>query len=379
VIRRCILVALCVAAGCSRDTSLGALDCAGDLDCAVPASICGADARCVPGCGLNPMQCVAGSVCDAQLGECGGAGIVGASCADDAACDPPDVVCRPSTHNCVAGCTLAGFCAEGTVCDAHSGHCCDSDLPGCLGTQLPNVACNSDADCMPPATICSGGACVAGCGTTGCSAPQTCSSNTGHCTVALCARDTDCDADSYCSQAASCTALSYGGKNACNGGKTVYYRCAVEETAATFDACVGPAAMSGCGYCLDNSCMHPGLCSSEADCHRGDSCVDGLCRVQAPECPTTVTVSDVSHGVFAAGKEVCVRDTVTAVRNGYDGMIDIKLGTSPYLFVDVMPMYEHAGVRIPTVGQAVTVHGTVRWDGGHSDWELLPVDWISPP
>ena len=36
-----------------------------------------------------------------------------------------------------------------------------------------------------------------------------------------------------------------------------------------------------------------------------------------------------------------------------------------------------AGVMLPQVNQTVTVHGTVRWDAGHEDRELLPVDWIS--
>jgi hypothetical protein len=30
------------------------------------------------------------------------------------------------------------------------------------------------------------------------------------------------------------------------------------------------------------------------------------------------------------------------------------------------------------VGQMVTLHGTVRWDDGHKDRELLSVDWIGP-
>jgi len=31
-----------------------------------------------------------------------------------------------------------------------------------------------------------------------------------------------------------------------------------------------------------------------------------------------------------------------------------------------------------TLGEVVTVHGVVRWDAGHYDRELLPVDWVSP-
>jgi hypothetical protein len=41
-------------------------------------------------------------------------------------------------------------------------------------------------------------------------------------------------------------------------------------------------------------------------------------------------------------------------------------------------MYAAAGVQVPTAGQTVTVHGTVRWDDGHADFELLPVDFVGP-
>ena len=34
------------------------------------------------------------------------------------------------------------------------------------------------------------------------------------------------------------------------------------------------------------------------------------------------------------------------------------------------------GLTLPAVGATVTVHGTVRWDDGHKDRELLPVDWV---
>jgi hypothetical protein len=87
-------------------------------------------------------------------------------------------------------------------------------------------------------------------------------------------------------------------------------------------------------------------------------------------------LSAIVAGSFAAGKAVCVRDRVVAVRAGYDGVTELKLGASPYLFCDVPNMYQNAGVTIPTVGTTVTLHGTVRWDAGHADWELLPVDWI---
>jgi hypothetical protein len=60
-------------------------------------------------------------------------------------------------------------------------------------------------------------------------------------------------------------------------------------------------------------------------------------------------------------------------------MNEIRLGTTPYLYVKVPPMYVAAGVRLPAPGEMVTLHGTVRWNAAHHDHELLPVDWVSPP
>jgi hypothetical protein len=239
--------------------------------------------------------------------------------------------------------------------------------------------CNTDSECAGwPANICSGGACVPGCTQSGCATPLVCQSATGHCAVASCATDADCDAGSYCSQAGMCLVLAFAGPIACAGGTQVPYRCATKTSPSDFVACAGPPGPVGCPYCLDGSCYHPGLCSSANDCHRGDQCLNGLCVVQAPQCPQTVALADVVAGKIAAGKEVCVSGTVEALRTGYDGMNEIKLDTSPYLFVDVSPLYQSAGVALPQVGQKVTLHGTVRWDAGHNDRELLPVDWFAP-
>jgi hypothetical protein len=88
-----------------------------------------------------------------------------------------------------------------------------------------------------------------------------------------------------------------------------------------------------------------------------------------------VSIDDINKGVYAAGKEVCIKGTVTVVHQGYDGETEIRIGNTPFLYVDIEPMY---GLHAPTVGQTITVHGTVRWDGGHQDRELLPVDWYGP-
>jgi hypothetical protein len=377
-----IVVTLALATGCRRDRIVGSLACEKASDCSPPAYLCGPDGRCIPGCGLNPNSCIGGSVCEPTTGECTGAAGIGRPCSSDEMCDPPDLVCQQSTMTCVAGCTLGGSatCPAAFVCNASTGHCCDPTDPSCPPPIDAGNLCNSDPECIgAPANICSGGLCIPGCTNGGaCMAPLMCNATTGHCETMSCARDLDCDNGSYCTQSGHCSVLAFGGPSSCAGGTVVYYSCAQKTTPAEFSSCVGPPGPAGCPYCIEYSCFHGGLCTSDAECHRGDACVGGLCRVKAPECPTLVPVSAVVGGTYAAGKEVCVRDTVTSVENGYDGFIEIKLGTSPYLFIEVPPMYKAAGVVIPSTGQTVTAHGTVRWDDAHDDRELLPVDWIGP-
>jgi hypothetical protein len=376
---RALFAALFLLGGCQELTQLGSVDCLSDGDCAPPADICGPDGRCIAGCTSAAPECIAGSSCDSSSGECGGGGTVGRSCADDSACDPPDLVCRPSTHTCVAGCTLSAVCPERWGCVPSTGHCCDPKDASCVIPASMAPECNADAECKStPEFICQRARCVPGC-TNGavCSAPLTCDAESGHCSTPTCTRDTDCDDGSYCTQAGSCQVLAYGGATPCAGGTTVTYKCATEETVADLSSCVGAEGPSGCPYCLDNACFRTGLCQNADDCHGGDSCASGLCVANAPQCATTVAVADVIGGTYAAGKEVCVSGKVAGVDNGYDGMIEIRIGTMPYLYVDVIPVYKDIGVvQIPDEGDTVTVHGTVRWDAGHGDWELLPVDWI---
>lgn len=173
-----------------------------------------------------------------------------------------------------------------------------------------------------------------------------------------------------------CVALGLRGYGDCAGGTKVDYTCAMAKSAASFAACTDDAGPSSCPFCIDDSCFAPGLCATSADCSAGLACTNGLCVPQSPQCPTTVELEDVVKGRYAAGKVVCVRAKVTSVRSGYDGVIELRLGTSPYLYADVLEMHRNAGVKIPTVGDLVTVQGIVRWDYGHGDRELLPVDWI---
>jgi hypothetical protein len=369
-------VGLAAAAGCRRATEVGSLACRTSGECTPPSTVCGPDGRCVAGCLSDPTLCLEGASCDPTSGECAG----GSSCTDDDDCDPPAAVCNLLSHACVAGCTLAG-CAAGFNCNPSSGRCCDPSSVGCPRVADGGANCNSDSECVgAPANVCSGGACVPGCTSgAGCTAPLSCDPTTGHCSTPMCQRDLDCDPGSYCTQAATCAVLAYGGPVACAGGTKVPFDCATKKTPSDFMSCVGAAGPSGCPYCIDDSCFHPGMCASDTDCHRGDTCVGGLCRVTQPACPSEVSLSSVLQGSWAAGKEICVRGQVMLVRTGYDGMLEVRLGDTPYLYVDIMPLYQAAGVRLPKVGETVIVHGVVRWDAGHNDRELLPVDWVSDP
>lgn len=374
------LAALLALAACERLTSVGSIGCQSNSDCVPPATICGADQRCIPGCSANPVECVGGSTCNTSTGECTGGNGIGNPCNLDSDCRPPDTVCRASSHTCVAGCTLTLTCPTGLTCNTQTGHCCQPGQAGCPSAADAGASCNSDLECVgAPANICQAGQCVPGC-TNGmtCTAPLTCDMATGHCTPASCARDMDCDPGSYCTQSGACSVLAFGGPIRCAGGTYVYYDCAIKTSPSQFQSCAGSPGPSGCPYCIEGSCFHPGLCANASDCHRGDACVGGLCRVQAPECPSTVAIAQIVAGTYAAGKEVCVHDTVTRVDNGYDGNREVRLGNSPYLYLEIEPMYEAAGVQVPSLGQAVTVHGTVRWDSGHGDRELLPIDSIGP-
>lgn len=370
--------ALLVGGGCHRNDLVGTLGCATSRDCHPPDTICSADGRCVPGCVADPGLCGGGSSCDPTTGECLGGGL-GAPCSDDTMCDPPDVVCRVSTGTCEPGCTVSSVCTSDETCNPATGHCCTPGVDGCPTPPPPTMSCNSDAECPgAPANICSAGQCVPGCASGKlCAAPLVCDPTSGHCTPPTCMRDMDCDAGSYCTQTGQCVVLAYGGAQPCAGGTTVYYSCATKTTPTDFASCVGNPGPVGCPYCIDDSCFHTGLCNTSDDCHGGDGCVKGLCRVLDPPCPVTVEIGDVVKGVYAAGKEVCVRGTVVKARSGYDGEYELQLDSSPYLYVDIEPMYQSAGVAPPMVGQSVTVHGTVRWDAGHQDRELLPVDWVA--
>jgi hypothetical protein len=373
-----VLLALCLAA-CHHTTVIGSsVACQTDGDCAPPETVCSADGRCVPGCANRRAACVGGATCNPATGECEGGTVVGMSCSTDGDCEPPDVICKTASKQCVAGCDLdPTVCYGGWICDYATGRCCDPKYPDC---RVPaGGGCNSDGDCAPkPDTVCMAGTCAPGCAQSGCTAPMLCAP-TGHCGPAggVCARDADCDGASACSHAGSCVVLADGGAIGCAGGTQVYSSCNQPGSPSTWASCVGAPGPPGCPYCFEGSCFHAGLCSTPNDCHGGDDCVAGLCRPSAPECPTIVTAAEIVGGGFAAGHEVCVQGRVSAASDELDGNVLVHLGSSPGVYAEITAPYLAAGVSRPSVGDTITVHGTVRWDQSHSQWEILPIDWWS--
>lgn len=337
--------------GCSHTTLLGSTTtCAVDSDC-TPPSACSPDGICVP----KP-------------------------CSTDGDCDPPAIVCDPSVGHCVNGCNIdPSQCTGGSICDSSQGHCCDPGQPSCHGRVDAGAGCNGDNDCAAqPGTVCSGGACVLGCAQTGCTLPMTCQPS-GHCApTGMCARDADCDVASYCTAAGMCLVLPNGGATPCAGGAIDRTGCNELGSVSEWQKCVGPPGPATCPYCVEGSCLHPGVCAAASDCHAGTTCSAGLCSPTAPQCPSTVPASKVLGGAFAAGRLVCVRDYVSYVStDSYDRDFTIRMGTGE-LYGEITPLYQTIGVGRPSQGSTVTVHGAVRWNDWYHRWELRPIDWWAP-
>ena|GEM_PF-6815552 len=156
--------------------------CVDDLGCAAPNTIC-ESGQCVPGCGVpGGSMCGTDEVCDTTTGRCV---VVAGPCVEDSECAPPMTVCE--SGQCVPGCSQLGGiqCGPGEVCETSTGRCIAS-----------GNLCLSDLDCNTPAEICDllTGVCLAGCGTAGCTMPETCDTLTGHC---INQSVQNCTADSY--------------------------------------------------------------------------------------------------------------------------------------------------------------------------------------
>ncbi len=259
----------------------GTGSCVNDSDCGAPARIC-ENNSCVPGCN-HGGSCNAGEVCDTNTGRCQ---MLPGQCMNDAQCNPPNTVCEGG--QCVGGCTQVGGlqCSGNTMCNAQTGRC----DPG-------GAVCTSDAQCMPPSTICdtNSGACIPGCGTSGCPAMQMCNAQTGRCQMVtqpgMGALNTTCTTNNDC-QSGVCFAFggaigsrcisSCGNSTDCPSAYTCYdyfgaKMCVSSQlfSGASFTTPNGGACTMG-SQCKSNFC--PGArtcvdsCSEDSDCP-GSSCL----------------------------------------------------------------------------------------------------------
>ncbi|MBK8013543.1 MAG: hypothetical protein IPK13_19585 [Deltaproteobacteria bacterium] len=141
--------------------------CSSDETCAPPATICGDEGVCVPGCTAHsPPVCAASEACDPETGRCVAVQDV---CDHDEECDPPRTICEG--RRCVDGCmTSHVVCEVGTTCNADHGRC-----------ETSAVVCADDEDCTAD-QICdlASGDCVPSCAETGCTEPLVCASS-GRC------------------------------------------------------------------------------------------------------------------------------------------------------------------------------------------------------
>lgn len=143
--------------------------CTLDTECNPPLTIC-LEGSCSLGCAQPGGQvCDEDAVCDTARGRCV---TIEGPCTSDPDCTPPMTVCE--SGQCIPGCGQVGGvqCPGGQECNPSTGRC-----------RAGGPVCISDDDCNVPTTVCNlfSGACEAGCGTTGCTAPETCNATTGHC------------------------------------------------------------------------------------------------------------------------------------------------------------------------------------------------------
>lgn len=181
-------------------------ECRGDSECAPPATICKGNI-CVLGCAQpGGGSCPSGEVCNSNTGQC--VSLQG-PCSSDANCSPPMTVCE--SNQCIPGCAQTGGlqCSGGMICNPNSGRCGANTGP----------ICGSDLECNPPSTVCNlfSGACDPGCGASGCTAPATCNTATGHCSTTMTCNPDRFEPNNTRAQAATINGGAQSGLTTCAG------------------------------------------------------------------------------------------------------------------------------------------------------------------
>ena len=393
----------CLPAGQSKPIAGQA--CNDDSECDPPNLVCSDDGVCAGGCAIIPHFCGPGTVCNDSTSRCevpappGDAGPT--ACRADSQCSPPQTICARGA--CSPGCGSGGSCFSGWSCDDASGRCNPPATPDAgpdggvdAGPPAIGATCQTDVDCGPPDLVCKKGKCQKGCTADAaqCYGGWVCDSATGHChppspdagpgdggapdaSVPQCTTDSQC-APNVCNQGMCVPAQLPG---AC----TQDMDCAPGSQCTRSGACQTVAAEQACTEetasscpprwtCKDSTCFNPGFCATDTDCPASEACMGGLC-FPTLSC-SAARVDDVTAGLYASGREICVSGVVTSGLVESDGDVFLRLaGTATALALELTPPYQQAGLRAPSGGQ-VGVVGTVRYDHRHRRWEIQPVKYI---
>lgn len=266
-----------------------------DAACNPPVLVCELGA-CVPGCDeTGGLTCAAPEVCDAVTGHCGPV----PPCMNDRACNVPDEVCEAGA--CVTSCTqpTGPRCARPQVCDQTTGRC---RTPRCL----------DDGDCLAPVTVCDNRICVDGCAQPGglqCTGRDVCDPMTGRCETPPCMADGECGPPAMVCESQlcvdGCTApggIQCTGTDVCNA---MTGRCDPTTSGCSADAdCEPPYTVCDTPDC-NPGCAEDGgrLCGANMVCHRGTGrCISaGTICFDDGDCAAPMEVCDLSAGACSAG------------------------------------------------------------------------------
>ncbi len=250
-----LMVALKAASlGCTRECHFDT-DCPGSLIC--EDGVCAA----LDLSTIEARECSQESDCSVREACIEGRCIVehptGGACESDAECSPPHTICGED-GTCEVGCSVTG-CPEESHCGP-DGRCVD----GCL----------VDEHCSPPTTVCDVGLqeCVSGCVEGDCADDHYCDPTTGRCKEG-CAFDAACDPPHYICDDNECVegCLETG----CGTGQSCDEetgRC--REGCDDHSDCDQPSLVCGDdGFCVDG-CLVAGFCPEGLLCRPED----GLCE-----------------------------------------------------------------------------------------------------
>jgi len=258
--------------------------CTDDRDCAAPTPVCSVDGGSCLEC-RDDEGCGEGEVCNAGVCE-------DAPCASHDDCTDPEAPrCAPSGA-CVA-CLDGGDCAAGEICEENA--------------CVPRPGCHEDVDCEgdPAGNRCDTdtGACVECVADTHCGFAEVCEENA--CAAKGCEDLEDCPAGAICTEGA-CEPLGACEEDPDCAADPRVPRCSAAST------CVECASDADCGggRCVNDACVAPAVCTSDAECKGSFVCTGGGCAAcrTDEQCPRGAC-----RGGACVDRSACVKDADCAV------------------------------------------------------------------